>query len=49
LPSFDKNCTTLNKKYPHGVGAGDHTSGEPVTTFRHSTTLYRAAMSYDRA
>ena len=30
------------------VGARDKTSGEPVTTFRRSTRLYRIAMSYNR-
>lgn len=42
-PKAFKNCTELNKVYPHGVGrsgARDHTSGKPVTTFRVSNTLY---------
>jgi hypothetical protein len=46
-----KNCTNLNKRYPHGVGranARDRTSGEPVTTFRRSDRLYKAAMSRNR-
>lgn len=46
-----KNCTAVNKHYPHGVGklhAHDHTTGVPVTNFRHSTTLYNTAMSYNR-
>jgi hypothetical protein len=33
IPALYKNCTNLNKKYPHGlgsVGARDHTSGTPV-------------------
>jgi len=50
-PALYKNCTNLNKRYPHGVGklhARDKTSGQPVTTFRHSTTLYNRAMSYNR-
>ena len=42
------NCTTLNKRYPHGVGkakAHDKTkSGDPVTTFKRSTALYLKAM-----
>lgn len=50
-PAIYKNCTNLNKKYPHGlgrVGARDHTSGTPVTTFNRSTKLYKLAMSYNR-
>jgi hypothetical protein len=46
-----KNCTNLNKRYPHGLGranARDKTSGEPVTTFRRSNRLYKAAMSRNR-
>jgi hypothetical protein len=51
IPKLFKNCTNLNKKYPHGVGrnnARDHTSGTPVTNFKRSTKLYRLAMSYNR-
>ena len=36
-PKSYKNCTELNKDYPHGVGrkgARDKTSGKPVTNFR---------------
>lgn len=43
-----KNCTQVNKKYPHGVGkvgAHDTSSDTPVTTFKKSNTLYRTAMS----
>ena len=51
-PPQYKNCTALNKKYPHGVGkanARDHvSSGTPVTNFRHSTKLYNEAMSFNR-
>ena len=46
-----KNCTNLNKRYPHGVGratARDRTSGVPVTNFRRSNRIYRAATSYNR-
>jgi len=46
-----KNCTALNKDYPHGVGrqgARDKTSGTPVTNFTVSNTLYRANGSSDR-
>jgi Excalibur calcium-binding domain len=46
-----KNCTTVNKVYPHGVGrnnAHDHTSGVPVTNFKHSTRLYKIAMSHNK-
>jgi hypothetical protein len=51
VPPLYKNCTNFNKRYPHGVGklhARDKTSGDPVTTFRRSTTLYNRAMSYNR-
>jgi hypothetical protein len=51
IPAQWKNCTQVNKKYPHGVGkvgARDKTSGVPVTTFKRSTRLYRIAMSYNR-
>ena len=50
-PLLYKNCTNLNKRYPHGVGkprTRDKTSGEPVTNFRRSTKLYRIAMSWNR-
>src|SRR6266511_4066294 len=50
IPAQWKNCTQVNKKYPHGlgkVGARDKTSGVPVTTFKRSTRLYRIAMSYN--
>ncbi len=46
-----KNCTALHKRYPHGVGkvgARDHTSGTPVTTFRRSNRLYRHNKRLDR-
>ena len=51
IPAQRKNCTQVNKKYPHGVGkvgARDKTTGTPVTTFERSTRLYRIAMSYNR-
>lgn len=44
VPPLYKNCTALNKKYPHGVGkvgARDKTSGDPVTTFKRSNRIYR--------
>ena len=51
-PPLYKNCTNLNKKYPHGLGkkgARDRTkSGNPVTNFYRSTKLYNLAMSYNR-
>ena len=46
---FD-NCTALHHRWPHGVGrkhAHDHTSGTPVTTFKHSNRLYKKAMIYN--
>ena len=52
-PPLYKNCTNLNKRYPHGIGRAHavdrHAAGSPrVTTFLHSDRLYRTAMSYDR-
>jgi hypothetical protein len=50
-PLLYKNCTNLNKRFPHGVGkltARDRTSGTPVTNFRRSNRIYRIAMSYNR-
>lgn len=44
-----KNCTAMNKVYPHGVGksnAKDKTSGKRVTTFKHSTSLYKKIIKY---
>ena len=41
------NCTVVNQRLPHGVGlakAHDHTSGTPVTSFRHDSDLYHQAM-----
>jgi hypothetical protein len=43
-----KNCTTVNKRYPHGVGkvgARDKTSGTRVTNFKRSSFLSSAARS----
>jgi hypothetical protein len=52
IPAQWKNCTQVNKRYPHGigkVGARDKTTGAPaVTTFKRSTWLYRIAMSFNR-
>jgi hypothetical protein len=51
IPPLYKNCTALNKKYPHGVGrvhAHDKTSGTPVTTFLRSDRLYRLAASFNK-
>jgi Excalibur calcium-binding domain len=50
-PALYKNCTNLNKKYPHGLGkagARDKTSGTPVTNFKRSTKLYKKAISFNR-
>jgi hypothetical protein len=50
-PAVYKNCTNLNKRYPHGLGrlgARDHTSGTPVRNFTRSTKLYKLAMSSNR-
>ena len=48
-----KNCTVLNKHYPHGVGkpgAVDHVSGstQRVTNFHRSKPLYKANKKSDR-
>lgn len=46
-----RNCTIVNHRLPHGVGlsnAHDHTSGVPVTNFRHDTAMYRRAMRANR-
>lgn len=46
VPAKWANCTTVNKRLPHGVGlakARDKTSGTPVTTFRRDSAMYRAA------
>ena len=51
IPRLYKNCTNLNKRYPHGLGrrfAVDKTSGVPVRNFYRSTRLYLRAMSYNR-
>jgi hypothetical protein len=51
IPAQWKNCTQVNKRFPHGVGsvgALDKTSGEPVTNFRRSNLLYRTAMRNNR-
>jgi Excalibur calcium-binding domain len=51
MASF-RNCTALNRVYRHGVGkygARDRTrSGDPVTNFRRSNTLYRQNSGLDR-
>jgi hypothetical protein len=44
------NCTALHRIWPHGVGrlhTHDHTSGVPVTNFRHSNRLYHRAMLHN--
>ena len=51
-----KNCTELNKKYPHGVGkkgardliSGKFVQGKSVTNFKVSTDLYKANTKSDR-
>jgi Excalibur calcium-binding domain len=51
VPYRWKNCTIVNKRFPHGVGklrAHDKTSGVPVTNFKRSTSLYLLAMHYNR-
>jgi hypothetical protein len=51
IPPLWKNCTAVNKRYPHGigkVGAHDKTTGTPVTNFKRSTKLYRVATGYNK-
>lgn len=46
-----KNCTQLNKAYPHGVGkpgAKDKTSGVPVRTFKVDKKVYNLNTKSDR-
>lgn len=46
-----KNCTAMNKVYPHGVGrkgARDKTNDTPVTNFKVSNSLYSANKGSDR-
>jgi hypothetical protein len=47
-----KNCTVVNRRLPHGVGratAHDATSGTPVTSFRHDSAMYKAAMRANKS
>ena len=50
IPAVYKNCTNLNKKYPHGVGRANakDKSPDPVTNFKRSTKIYNTAMSHKR-
>jgi hypothetical protein len=48
VPHKWQNCTIVNNRLPHGVGlknAHDHTSGTPVTSFKHDSALYHQAMN----
>lgn len=50
-PAPYTNCTSYNKKFPHGVGkkkAVDKSSGRPVTTFRRDDAEYARAMKANR-
>ncbi|WP_028643155.1 excalibur calcium-binding domain-containing protein [Nocardioides sp. URHA0020] len=50
-PKEYKNCTALNKVYPHGVGlrnAKDKTSGTRVRTFTKNPTVYKLNKKSDR-
>jgi hypothetical protein len=51
IPARWRNCTIVNKRFPHGVGkrfAHDKTkSGDPVRNFYRSTLIYRRAMHYN--
>src|SRR5262249_30040502 len=53
MPPVYKNCTALNKKYPHGVGKASATdkvkgSTQPVANFYRNTRLYKVAMSHNK-
>jgi hypothetical protein len=51
MPALYRSCSALNARYPHGigkVGAHDHTSGIPVTTFRRNNPLYAIAIGFNR-
>ncbi len=49
IPSPWKNCTDVNRVYPHGVGrAGAHDQGGDVVTFVESSSLYATAIGYNR-
>jgi hypothetical protein len=51
VPYRWKNCTIVNKRYPHGVGrygAHDKTTGVPVRNFKHSNLLYATAMRWNK-
>jgi hypothetical protein len=51
-----KNCSTLNSKYPHGVGRvgardlamNGGVLSKPVTDFRRSNAIYEAAMAHNK-
>ena len=45
-----KNCTALNKVYPHGVGkkGARDKSSKPVTNFKVSTKIYNQNKKSDR-
>lgn len=50
-PALYKNCTNLNKRYPHGVGrfgAHDKTSGTAVTNFYRSNRVYAVAIKWNK-
>jgi Protein of unknown function (DUF4236)/Excalibur calcium-binding domain len=51
VPAQWKNCTQVNRSYPHGIArasARDRTSGTPVTSFLRSDRLYNTATRYNR-
>jgi hypothetical protein len=51
VPKF-KNCTALNKAYPHGVALAkttkDSTTSKRVTTFKVNKAVYAANKGLDR-
>ena len=52
VPARWRSCKAVNARYPHGVGklrAHDITkSGDPVTNFRRSTSLYLTAIHWNK-
>ena len=50
VPPLYRNCTSLNKRYPHGLGkttARDKTAGVPFRNFFKSNRLFAIANSYN--
>lgn len=52
MPPLYRSCKAFNAKYPHGVDRANakdiSKSGEPVTTFKRSTTIYNLTRKYNK-